>query len=378
MANKPIPCPYCKNIPAEGSACPYCGVPIGYSYASFVCGQTMKPVCVGELKITDRYLILQTSTAKKEAAKGIGNIFVGLAGGLVGSLAVGAAEESKRKKMPYSFFDLREIKKIIYPYLNNTFRQPVALKIVNLDGSDLIIYHHSRTPKQNIADAAAVSGFFAQAGVPIEDGNGRNYGSVFCEHPFVDAKALRLRVCASAASFVRLTDDQFVAQPIAAVCEAEPQQIPEPQKVLEPAASDAVPPVFVQPIEIPTEADVPHEPEAATDSPTDGFPVSGPEPEIAPSEAPYEANDRRSDLPFGFSRPSFAPTQEQPAESPQQSTDVPSEASAETPTDKKLCPRCGTQVGIAAKFCMHCGFAFPQDEPSPKTSWNIDEWKRSW
>ena len=157
----------------------------------------------------------------------------------------------------YGFYDLKEIEKVIYPYRNSKFKKNNALKIVNKDGSDMII-------KQVIGAVSMdkLAACFQAGGVKI-DSSCTDYGKVFCSKPFVDKKTMGARICPSALGFVKPVKGNFAAESVSGGVEpvkvepvkvepvkVEPVKV-EPVKKEEPPKVIYVPPVASEPEEEP-------------------------------------------------------------------------------------------------------------------------------
>lgn len=196
-------CTYCGSA-SKISPCEKCGKGLFYfESGALFCSQNAEKGRNGcEIVLTDKYLILRRGSFGNDMMNGMS-----MTGGLLGGLLFGALSAKKEKSMPHGYYDLKEIEKVIYPYVNNKLKPDVALKIINKDSTDLVISINKRLTKM-LADA------MAGTGIPVTDGSNEQNGDVYCYKPFVTLDNISLRVCASAGSFVTLNKDQFIAAPI--------------------------------------------------------------------------------------------------------------------------------------------------------------------
>lgn len=202
MAN--ASCEFCKNPLQPKTSCPHCGNIVAEAVATFVYGQTKKQATTCEIRVTDKYIIVR-SVSKKELATATG---AAASAGFLGALIAEGINGTIKKC--YGYYDLREIQKAIFPYRNSIYKKDTALKIVNKDGTDFLLYFNMNGLLFSAKAARNFAAGLARVGVYIENGASANYGAVFCARPFVDENTLGRRVCASAASFVQLDPRQFV------------------------------------------------------------------------------------------------------------------------------------------------------------------------
>lgn len=346
MAKKKMSiCNSCKNPLEKGASCSHCGQLLLNAPAMFVYGQTAKDACGCIANLTDRYLIVQKQSAKKTVAGDILTIFQETTFlGLIPDLLIDGARHAAKKaaKLFYGFYDLKEIDHVVFPYRNNAFQNDSALKIMNADGSDFILHFSIHGNALNERNAKAFADCFAKAGVRVVDGSSQQLGDLFCAHPFVDANTFGTRVCPSAAAFVQMTANQFIAPAIAgtATAAAEPIRTVMPTEPAEPVAVPA----------------------AAPD----------PQPDVRPPESPAEKPASKLRTSKGFSRAtSFAPAGDSSAASVPERTVAPASVSV-TPDGKRVCPQCESTVDEHSASCPLCGFEFPGAKPRPtlKSSWD--------
>lgn len=213
-------CDYCKSAELIGATCPNCGRILCNFQECHIISGTKASTELARITITDKYMILYV--------RGTGKTVAAASFGVLGALAANALSSGNR----YGFYDLKEIEKVVYPYRNSKFKKDNALKIVNKDGSDMII-------KQVIGavsmDKLAVC--FKAGGVPI-DSSGTDYGKVFCNKPFVDKKTMAARICPSAVGFVKPVKGNFAAESVGGAVESAPAPTPTP-----------VQPVNVEPVQ---------------------------------------------------------------------------------------------------------------------------------
>ncbi len=192
-------CDFCKSADTFAGICPNCGKYLfGNEKCRVISGITASSE-LATISLTNKYMFLNArSTAEKVATSTLG---------LLGIFLYAIFRPHNR----YGFYDLREIERVIYPYRNKKLKNNMALKIVNKDGSDMII----KQVRGGI-DMNRLVTYFQKAGVKI-DSSCVEYGNVFCAAPFVDKKTMARRICPSAAGFVRQVKGNFVAKPICGV-----------------------------------------------------------------------------------------------------------------------------------------------------------------
>lgn len=210
-------CKFCRQNTYERSTnyCTTCGKPKCYfSEVLVVYGKNWSDKCSARFAITEKFLIIKKESNIK---KGVTASF-----GIIGALVASTADPST--KSPLGYYALSEIKHIIWPYNNNKLKRNECLKIVNHDGSDLILKGELTCPM-----FSKIIQRFKECNVPIIDGKGKNYGYTYCEKPFVNENTLGCRVCPEAADLVVMMKENFVAPAIAAP-NAEPATVSEPER----------------------------------------------------------------------------------------------------------------------------------------------------
>lgn len=197
-------CEYCKNEIPKGSHCPYCGKMLIYmAEAKFVSGATFSESAICEVTLTDKYILLRKVSMAEHIRSGT-NAQLGLTGFLVNNTV------DRIKKKSHGYYDLREIQKVVYPCKTTSLNKDNVFRVVNKDGTDFAIACDSSGflgPKKT---AKKIADFFRSFNIPVEDGSNAPQPT-FSMHPFVDKETFGRRVCGSAASFVQLTDEQFVS-----------------------------------------------------------------------------------------------------------------------------------------------------------------------
>lgn len=212
MAN----CEYCKGVNADKSGCPNCGRYLRRFDEVQIISGTNSATEIARLSMTDKYMMIhRTSGGEKTIAASFG---------LIGSLAASALSSGTL----YGFYDLKEMEKVIFPYHNKKFKKNNALKIVNKDGSDLII--------KSVIGAVGmdkIAECFAACGVFVQDGTNMDFGKDFCVRPFVDKKTMGSRICPSAVPFVKPVRGNFYAESVSGVLNTAPKSAPVEVKVAE-------------------------------------------------------------------------------------------------------------------------------------------------
>jgi len=341
-------CEFCKMEGQKGGACAYCGTAYYTAGVTFIYGQTEKESYGSEFRLTDKYLIVR-SVSNGEM---LGNVTAGAAFGVLGALAAGAVDAARKKS--YGFYDLQDLQKVIYPYHTNTLKKDTAFKFVNKDGSDFILNFNlngmfSGKAAKNFADA------LIKVGVFVENGAGNKF-SVCCMKPFVNKDTFGTRVCQSAATFVKMTEKQFIAQPIntAPQTSQQPtyaQPVAQPVYQAPPVQQTPEQPVTPQPVvqqpvhQAPTVQQVPAQP---IQQPT----VQEPAPVATNATPAVNASAWQS----AWQTPAAAPVEEKKPE-------------------QVMCHTCGSMNSSTAKFCSKCGTPFSNQQQS---SISIDDWKNKW
>lgn len=192
-------CPYCKNEITDKN-CLYCGTGVRVLIGTLFCSTDNRDAaeCAGTL--TNRFLIIRGKTKDEIAKSAVAGGF-----GLIGSLIHDAVDASK--DYPFGYYDLREIRKAVFPFYNAKIKKPVAIRFELLDGSDFILQMYGKKY------AAAMAADLSNVGVYVENGEGQNAGPFYCAKPFCVTSTIGLRVAPSA-TFVRLMPGQGIAPPM--------------------------------------------------------------------------------------------------------------------------------------------------------------------
>ena len=272
-------CDFCKSAELVGATCPNCGrILCNYEECHIISG-TKGSTELARISITDKYMMLYI--------KSTGRVVATASFGLLGALASEVLSSGTR----YGFYDFQEIEKVIYPYRNSKFKKNNALKIVNKDGSDMII-------KQVIGAVSMekLAACFKAGGVKI-DSSCTDYGKVFCSKPFVDKKTMGARICPSALGFVRPVKGNFAAESVSGV-----------------AATTSVPPIKEEPVKA-----EPVKPEPVKPEPVKPEPVKKEEPPKVIYVPPTVSEPEKKE-------PAF-----------------------------KFCYKCGMKLDAEDVFCRKCG-----------------------
>lgn len=302
-------CEFCKAEGQKTGTCAYCGTVYYTAGVTFIYGQTEKDSYGSEFRLTNKYLIVR-SVSKAEMA---GNVTAGAAFGLIGALAATAVDSARKKS--YGFYDLQDLQKVIYPYHTNSLKKDTAFKFINKDGSDFVLNFNlngmfSGKAAKNFAEA------LVKVGVFVENGAGSKY-PFYCINPFVNQATFATRVCQSAATFVKMTEQQFIDPPIFGGTQTNQVQA-TPQGYSQPVQQAPVQPtLFVEPI--PTAAVNASAWQAAWQTPT----------------TPVE----------------------------------------EKKTEQIMCSTCGSMNSSAARFCSKCGTPFASNQ---QPAFSVDDWKNKW
>lgn len=301
-------CEFCKAEGQKTGTCAYCGTVYYTAGVTFIYGQTEKDSYGSEFRLTNKYLIVR-SVSKAEMA---GNVTAGAAFGLIGALAATAVDSARKKS--YGFYDLQDLQKVIYPYHTNSLKKDTAFKFINKDGSDFVLNFNLNGMFSGKA-AKDFAATLVNLGVFVENGAGSTY-PFCCMTPFVNQATFATRVCQSAATFVKMIDEQFIAPPISGETQMNQVQT-APQGYSQPVQQSPVPPT---PVVEPT-----------------------PTPVV---NAAWQA---------AWKTPA-APVEEKKAE-------------------QIMCSTCGSMNSSAARFCSKCGTPFASNQ---QPSFSVDDWKNKW
>ncbi len=311
----------CKADGQKTGTCAYCGTVFYTAGVTFIYGETEKESYSSEFRLTDKYLIVKC-VSKAEmvgsiTAEAVGYSIGGLVGGLIGGMAANAVETSQKKS--YGFYDLQELQKVIYPYHTDSLKKDTAFKFINKDGSDFVLNFNlnglfSDKAAKNFADT------LVKVGIYVENGSCKQY-PFCCMNPFVNRTTFGTRVCPSAATFVKMTDQQFIAQPISNVVETLQQPLYAQSAVQQPVSQEPVKSVESTPILTSAPAVDTSAWQSAWQTPVAAAPVEGKKPE------------------------------------------------------QTMCPACGSMNSATARFCSKCGTAFATGQ---QYSFSVDDWKNKW
>ena len=217
-----MPCPMCKTAERQDKKCPNCGLfIINDTEMDLIYGTSFRQRLTVRFSFTDRYLIIHRLKGLEKSSNGFG-----ILGGAIVSAVTLTVKESK---LPYGYYGLNELKEVIYPYRNKKFKKNKAMKFVFKDDSDFIV-------KDIIEDKLLlISKCLPKLGIPVIDGSNVDNGEVFCKKPFVTEDTVGLRVCSSAAGFIKMFPENFSVEPITATgsttqtVNAQPQFQSQPQ-----------------------------------------------------------------------------------------------------------------------------------------------------
>lgn len=215
-------CRFCKTPGQKTAQCANCGTVLYCGNHEFIYGRIRKESAMAEVNLTDKYLIIRAFTAKDTLGDGLAGGF-----GVLGVLTASAIDSDKKKI--YAYYDLRDLQKVVFPYRTNDLKKDTAFWFVDRDGRDFIL---------NYNDFGAAKGTkkileaLMKVGLPIENGDGIVH-PVCCANPLVDKDTFGRRVARSAATFVHMSDKQFVAPAASA---SAPVQPTAPVAPMQPAA----------------------------------------------------------------------------------------------------------------------------------------------
>jgi len=332
-------CEFCKAEGQKTGTCAYCGTVYYTAGVTFIYGQTEKESYGSEFRLTDKYLIVR-SVSNGEM---LGNVTAGAAFGLIGALAATAVDAARKKN--YGFYDLHDLQKVIYPYHTKSLKKDTAFKFVNKDGTDFVLNFNlngmfSGKAAKNFADILVKNGIF------VEDGSRTDYG-VCCMKPFVNKETFGTRVCQSAATFVRMTEQQFIAPPMDGA--ATVQQTTYTQPVQQPAYQTPM-------------SSVPYEPEKPVYQAPPAQPVWQEPVQPAVQTTAHEQSVSSVN----------ASAWQSAWNTPASTTPV-----AEEKVNQIMCYTCGSMNNEGARFCSKCGTQLQAEPEAPATS-PIDAWKNKW
>lgn len=295
-------CEHCKTQGQTTKRCSFCGKVICTEKAQFIYGPTEKQAVPVEVTLTSRYLLVRDRSKGAPYKSAIAQEMLGL-------LPPAEAQAIKgSKQIPYGYYDLQELSHVIYPLRTKEIIRLVALRFVNKDGSCFVL----RFKRKKVAKKFAKR--LRKLRVSLLDKSEFVY-NVCSPAPFVRKDNFGLRVCHSAAPFVKKLPGQFVAQPIRTTSEA---LCSDKQK---------------EPL-VPTTHVVPGKAVAsAVPAETSVMPKESPVAPVAPVAQPAPV------------APVAPVVQSAPA------------APVAAPPVKRFCPSCGTPLPEGSRFCPACGTA---------------------
>lgn len=199
-------CEYCKSSGQITGDCAFCGRLLWSGMAAFIFGTFKNESRVCELHLTDRYLIVRP--ANMGAA--VGSVAVAAIGGLVGGLIAEGVTAAKRsaEQRYYAFYDLRDVRRIIFPYFAKNLKGHQALRFEYWDGSDFVLLFN----QNGLFGAQSAQKFAAelmQLGLAVENGTGCEQ-PVCCFRPLVNA-ATFANYLAPSAAFVEQQSTRLAA-----------------------------------------------------------------------------------------------------------------------------------------------------------------------
>lgn len=211
-------CIYCRQNTYDKNKvfCASCGkIKSVFNDVIVVYGKEWKNRCPARFALTDKFLIIKKDS---NARKGLASSF-----GLVGAVVASSIDPSKGS--PLGYYSLSEIKHIIWPYNNKKLKSNESMKIVNHDGTDLILKGELTCPMFSI-----LIKYFKECNVTVVDGKNKNFGDTYCEKPFVHEKTLGCRVSPEAAKIVCMMKENFIAPSIPVPGAASPAPAEEKPK----------------------------------------------------------------------------------------------------------------------------------------------------
>ncbi len=171
-------CEHCRQSIQKQNVCPNCGTTVYSAIGKIICGPTAKDMSCCSITVTDKYIIVSRMSKGEANAKRTGGAF-----GLLGYLVADAAVTKERS---CGYYSLNNIAKGIFPYLATGIKKKNAIKLINKDGSDFILIVDQPGFVDSVWKALKKTVAAIQQRIPlVEDGNGRNFGSVICAKPYV-------------------------------------------------------------------------------------------------------------------------------------------------------------------------------------------------
>ncbi len=320
-------CDFCGNPKETKDTCPHCGKFMLMVTAHMIFTPDKKGAPMVEMRITDKYLILRSLSGSEV----VGGAAAGAAFGVLG--VVGAAVVDSTRSKCYAYYELSEIRKLIYPYFPQKHKSKTGAKIIFADGSDVALNFDTGGLLFSVKNAGIFADTMAKVGIPVEDGTGQE-SPVWCERPAVNAATYATRLCPSAAQFVKAHSKNIVVPAIGGG-----YQQPAPAPV---APSQ---PVYQQPAPAPV---APSQPVYQQPAPAPVTPIY--DPNALPSPPPVEVPVQVVNVAVSPSAQAVAP---QPVSAP--SYPMESKNFAQPVQEQKFCSQCGTLHIGEAVFCRNCG-----------------------
>ncbi len=172
-------CEHCGKSIQKQNICPNCGTTVYSAIGKIICGPTAKDMSCCSITVTDKYIIVSRMSKGEVRAK---KYSAGV-GGLLGYFLVDAALSKQRN---CGYYPLSNIAKGISPYLATGIKKKNCIKIINKDGSDFILMVDMPSFSDSVWKAFKKTVAAIQQRIPlVEDGNGKNFGSVICAKPYV-------------------------------------------------------------------------------------------------------------------------------------------------------------------------------------------------
>lgn len=210
-----MPCFACKTAEIKNNTCPNCGKFIfTETEVDLILSNSNRRTTV-RISCSDRYMIIHKAKHFEKSNNGLGII-----GGAVVSAVVLTAKDGK---MPYGFYGLHEMQKVIFPYKNRKLKKDRAIKIIFRDGSDMIlVLWRDMLPK--------LRDLFENQGIEIVDGTNLDHGDTYCIKPLVNDDTVGVRVCADIAPHIKMMKGNFIAPLMVPAAAPQPKAAPAPQQ----------------------------------------------------------------------------------------------------------------------------------------------------
>ena len=174
-------CRFCGKEKNGSSTCLDCGTELCEAGGKIIYGTSASDRSDCMVHITKRYLFIGRVSSSYFKKKRVGRGF-----GLVGSIFADASVDPPKT---YGYYPLDQLKKGIFPYLTREIDDENAVKLIMKNGKELIlifdqpdVFDGTRKVRKNmIAKIQA-------AAEQWENGEDKNFGSVHCAPPLVNAE----------------------------------------------------------------------------------------------------------------------------------------------------------------------------------------------